>query len=84
MGEFETNGLMHESDKFLLNNSESTVGDNTKPARRPSNDEQQEKARGLEMINHLCNQINDVGLSRPGINAMTGGRDRHNRTINNQ
>ena len=43
--------IVHQSDEFVLNNAENTIGvfrDDTRPMGRPSNDEQQEKTSGLE------------------------------------
>ena len=78
---------MHESDDFLLENSEVTLGvfgDDVRPSGRPLNDKMKEKTRGLEMRDKFCELIREAGKSRPGNNAMIAGRDRHNRMTANE
>ena len=84
--EFDTNGLMYDSDEFSFNNVGVTLGvsgDDTRPGWRPAINEEKEKSRGLEMLNNLCIMVKETGLSRPGNNELIGRKDRHNRPVEN-
>ena len=79
---FDRNELTHESDEYVLNNAGVTLGvfgDDTRQTGRPSNDEANEKLRGLQMRDNFCESIKDSGKARPGNRDLLGARDRHNR-----